>query len=100
MDLTSLIVQLLGGIAGGNAVGKGVPNVDLGAIGNTIAGALGGVGGGQLLQALIPLLAGASGGGLDVGAIVGQLVGGGATGAILTAIIGLVKNKMSGPQKA
>src|SRR5882757_11305050 len=96
MDITSLIAQLLGGVAGGNAAGKGLPNLDLGVFGNTIAGALGGIGGGQLLQALIPALAGASGGGLDVGSIVGQLVGGGASGAILTAIVGLVKNMMSG----
>ena len=72
MDITSLIVQLVGGVAGGNAVGKGVPNVDLGPLGNTIAGAIGGVGGGQILQMLIPMLAGGSGG-LDVGSIVGQL---------------------------
>jgi hypothetical protein len=59
MDFTSLIVQLLGGVAGGNAAGKGLPSLDLGAVGNTIAGALGGVGGGQLLQALIPARAAA-----------------------------------------
>jgi hypothetical protein len=98
MDFTGLIVQLLGGVAGGNAAGKGLPSADLGTLGNTIAGAVGGVGGGQLLQALIPALAG--GGGLDIGSIVGQLVGGGASGAILTAIVGLVMNKMSGAQKA
>ena len=95
MDITSLIVQLLGGAAGGNAVGKGAPNVDLGPLGNTIAGALGGVGGGQILSMLIPMLAGGAGG-LDVGAIVGQLVGGGVGGAILTAIVGLIKNAMAG----
>ena len=55
MDITSLIVQLVGGVAGGNAVGKGVPNVDLGPLGNTIAGAIGGVGGGQILQMLVPM---------------------------------------------
>ena len=95
MDITSLILQLLGGAAGGNAIGKGMPNVDLGSLGNTIAGAVGGVGGGQILSMLIPMLAGGSGG-LDVGAIVGQLIGGGAGGAILTAVIGLIKNAMAG----
>lgn len=54
------------------------------------AGAIGGVGGGQLLQALVPALAGVAGGVLDMGSIVGQLVGGGAGGAILTVIAGLV----------
>jgi hypothetical protein len=51
MDLTSLIIQLLAGVAGGNAAGRGIQNVDLGPVGNSIAGAIGGVGGGQLLQA-------------------------------------------------
>src|SRR5262249_18496689 len=55
-----------------------------------------GAGGGQILQALIPALAGAAGGGLDAGSIIGQLVGGGASGAILTLIVGLVKNMMAG----
>jgi hypothetical protein len=94
MDITSLIVQLLGGAGGGNAIGKGMPKADLGPLGNTIAGAIGGVGGGQILSMLVPMLAGGSGG-LDVGSIVGQLVGGGAGGAILTAVIGLIKNAMA-----
>jgi hypothetical protein len=99
MDLTALIIQVVSGIVGGNAAGKGMQNFDLGALGNTVAGAIGGAGGGQLLQVLIPALAGAAGGGLDLGAIVGQVVGGGAGGAILTIIVGLLKNMMSG-QKA
>ena len=44
--------------------------------------------GGQILNAIIPAIAGATGGGVDLGSIVGQLVGG---GAILTVIIGLIK---------
>jgi hypothetical protein len=66
--------------------------------GNTIAGAIGGLGGGQLLQAAIPAIAGAAGGDLDVGAIVGQIIGGGAGGAILTVIAGLVKSMMASQQ--
>jgi hypothetical protein len=54
-------------------------------------GAIGGLGGGQLLQALLPVIvSAAAGGGLDLGAIVGQVGGGGA--AILTVIAGLVKS--------
>ena len=60
MDIISLIIQAVGGVAGGNAAGKGIPNADLGPLGNTVAGAIGGAGGGQLLQALIPALAGAT----------------------------------------
>jgi hypothetical protein len=63
--------------------------------GNTIAGAVGGLGGGQLLQALIPALAGAAGGSVDLGSIIGQVVGSGIGGAILTVIAALVKNAMA-----
>jgi hypothetical protein len=48
--------------------------------------------GGQILAALVPMLANA-GTTVDVGALVGQAVGGGAAGAILTAVIGLIKNR-------
>ena len=71
---------------------------NLGNLGNTIAGAIGGVGGGQILQALIPAIASTAGGDLDVGAIVGQIVGGGAGGAILTIIAGLIKGMMASQQ--
>jgi hypothetical protein len=99
-EIINLIIQIVAGIIGGHGVGKAMQNVDLGPLGNTIAGAIGGVGGGQILQVLIPALAGAAGGGLDIGSIVGQLVGGGASGAVLTIIIGLIKNMMSGRQQA
>ena len=60
-----------------------------------VAGALGGVGGGQILSALVPALAGAAGGGMDIGVLAGQAVGGGVAGAIVTAIVGVIKNKMA-----
>ena len=86
--LINLIIQLVSGVVGGNAAGAALKDYNLGGIGNTIAGAIGGVGGGQLLQAAIPAIAAAAGGNLDVAAIIGQIVGGGAGGAILTVIPG------------
>ena len=96
--IINLIIQLVAGVVGGNAAGAALKDYNLGGIGNTIAGALGGVGGGQLLQAGIPAIAAAAGGNLDVGAILGQIVGGGAGGAILTVIVGLVKSMMASQQ--
>jgi hypothetical protein len=97
--LVNLIIQLISGVVGGNAAGAALKDYNLGNIGNTIAGAIGGVGGGQLLQAIIPALASAAaGGGLDVGAILGQIVGGGAGGATLPVIAGLVKSMMATQQ--
>jgi len=96
--IINLIIQLVAGVVGGNAAGAALKDYNLGGIGNTIAGALGGVGGGQLLQVAIPAIAAAAGGNLDVGAILGQIVGGGAGGAILTVIVGLVKSMMASQQ--
>ena len=96
--IINLIIQLVAGVVGGNAAGAALKDYNLGGIGNTIAGVLGGVGGGQLLQAAIPAIAAAAGGNLDVGAILGQIVGGGAGGAILTVIVGLVKSMMASQQ--
>jgi hypothetical protein len=50
--------------------------------------------GGQILGAFIPLLAN-SVSTIDIGALVGQAAGGGVAGAILTAVVGLIKNKMA-----
>ena len=91
----NLIIRLIAGALGGNAIGSGLKNVDLGPIGNSIAGAIGGAGGGTFLTSLIPLLAGTAGT-VDIGSIIGQAVGGGVSGAILTAIVGLIKNAMAG----
>jgi hypothetical protein len=91
--IVNLIIQLIAGAVGGNAVGAASKDVNLGAPGNTIAGAIGGVAGGQLLTALIPMLAGA-GTNVDIGALAGQAVGGGIAGAIVAAVVGVIKNKM------
>jgi outer membrane lipoprotein SlyB len=56
--LINLIIQLIGGAIGGNAVGGVAKNVTIGPAGNTIAGAIGGVAGGSILTALIPMLSG------------------------------------------
>jgi len=93
--LVNLIIQLIAGAVGGNATGATMKNLDLGALGNTIAGALGGAGVGTLLTALLPILQGAAGN-VDIGTVLGQAVGGGVAGAIVTAIVGLIKNAIAG----
>ena len=66
----------------------------IGTAGNTIAGAIGGGVGGQILTALLPILSNAAGS-VDVGTLLGQAVGGGVAGAVVTAVVGLIKNKMA-----
>ena len=95
----NLIVQLIAGVLGGNAAGATMKNLDLGTLGNSIAGAIGGAGGGTLLTALLPMLQGAAGD-VDIGTLVGQAAGGGVAGAVLTAIVGAIKNGMAGGNNA
>jgi hypothetical protein len=96
MDLTSLIVQAIGGAAGGAAGGKLISGGNMGQIGNLIAGAVGGVGGGSLLGGLLGAAGGDAAGGMDIGAIAGQLVGGGIGGLVVQTIVGMIKNKLMG----
>jgi hypothetical protein len=100
--IIGFIIQIVAGAIGGNAAGAGVKKYSLGAAGNSIAGAVGGLILGQVLAALgigEPGTLTAEGaapaaGGMDVGALVAQVVGGGAGGAILTLIGGAIKNMM------
>jgi hypothetical protein len=89
--IINLIIQIIAGAVGGNAAGAASKDISLGTLGNTIAGA---VGGGQLLSALVPVLAGA-GNNVDIAALASQAVGGGVAGAIVAAIVGVIKNKMA-----
>ena len=66
-------------------------NSSLGGLGNTIAGALGGLGGGNLLGAIIPALASAAGG----GSTVGNLAASGIGGIVVQVIAGLIKSQMN-----
>ena len=89
--LVPLIVQLVIGAIGGNAAGAVLKDQSLGTAGNTVAGAVGGLGGGWL-AALIPAIAAASGGnGIDLQ----NIAGGGIGGIVLTIIAGFIKNSMN-----
>ncbi len=94
--MEQILINLVAGALGGNAAGKASPSFDLGTLGNTLAGLAGGGILGQLITLLLPAVtAAASSGDLSIGNIVTQLVAGGAGGAALTALIGLVKNKVA-----
>ena len=55
MNLTALIVQLIGGALGGYAAGNVSKEMNLGTIGNAFVGALGGGVGGQVFFTLLGL---------------------------------------------
>ena len=88
--MEQILMNLVAGALSGNAVGKASPNFDLGTLGNTISGLVGGGVLGQVITLVLPSLVS---GNLDAGTIITQLIGGGAGGALLTAIVGAIKNK-------
>ena len=92
MDIASLIIEAVGG----NVAGAALKDKSLGAIGNSIAGIVGGGVGGTILQTVMGGAA-AGGGGLDMQSIIANVGGGGVGGAILMVIIGIIKSKMAKP---
>jgi hypothetical protein len=96
--IVGLIIQLISGAVGGNIAGSALKQYNLGTLGNSIAGVIGGGVGAQIIGALLGGGTGAeaAAGGLDIGSIIGQIVSGGAGGGILMVIVGLIKQAMGG----
>lgn len=98
MNLTAIIIQLISGGVGGNIAGALLKKFNLGPVGNSIAGIVGGVAGGQLLGLLTSggvASAAASSGGFDLSSILSNVGGAGVGGAIVMVIVGLIKAQMN-----
>jgi hypothetical protein len=87
MNLTALIVQLIGGALGGYGAGNISIEMSLGSIGNAIVGALGGALGGQVLFTLLGLSGTVQ--------VVSALLTGAVSGGLATLLIGFLKSKLS-----
>ena len=83
--LMPIITQLIAGAVGGNVAGAALKQVAVSAIVRTVVGAIGGIGGGFLLQML--------GGEAGLTGLVANGVGGLLGGGVLTAIVGAVLGK-------
>ena len=94
MNIISLIIEAISGAVGGNVAGAAMKDKSLGAVGNSIAGIVGGGLGGTILQSIMGNAA-TGGGSLDMTTILSNVAGGGVGGAILMAIVGIIKNKMA-----
>lgn len=94
MSYILLIIQLVSGVVGGNGLGAAAKSFNLGPVGNSIAGLVGGGLGGHILASL------AQGGpptGMDVATIVESIVGGVAGGGLLTAASAFMKQTLARP---
>jgi len=94
MDIVGTLVNLVSGGVGGNLSGAALKEKSLGAIGNTIAGVVGGVAGSYIMQAVGVLntlgVADMTIGDMASGAGVAAV-----SGAVLTALVGFIKSKMA-----
>lgn len=100
MDMNTLlpiIIQVITGVIGGQAIGVALKNAAMGQLPKILGGAIGGVGGAAILGSLL------GGGAVDPAAAatatgsalnLNNIVGGAGGGAILTGIIGAVMGAM------
>ncbi|WP_299923063.1 hypothetical protein [uncultured Pelagimonas sp.] len=94
-----MIIGLISGAIGGNAAGGLFKNLNQGVLINSLAGIVGGGLGGTILSALgVGGMEGAAGamGSFDVGSILTQVAGGGVGGGVVLAIVGMIRNKITG----
>lgn len=94
MDIVTLLVQLISGALGGNITGALFKNINLGTLGNSLAGIVGGGLGGQILGQVLNLPA-VDTAALDPMAIIGQIASGGVGGGVVMVIVGLLKSMMA-----
>ncbi len=103
MDMNTLlpiIVQVIMGIIGGQAVGAALTQAAMGQLPKILGGAIGGVGGAAILGSLLgggtvdPAAAAAAASGLGSSLNLQNIIGGAGGGAILTGIIGAVMGAM------
>jgi hypothetical protein len=102
MDMNTLlpiIIQIITGIIGGQAVGAAIKTAAMGQLPKILGGAIGGVGGAAILGSLLghgvdPTAAAAATGGLGSALNLQNIVGGAGGGAILTGILGAVMGAM------
>lgn len=86
MDIVTLGIQMLGGAVGGNLVARAMKAMNVGFIGNTIFGLIGGAAGSYLLNATGFALTPVDFSAIDPVTLVSQLLLGGAGGSAMLAI--------------
>ena len=93
-----LIISLIAGALGGNAVGAVAKNLNLGVLLNSVASIVGGGLGSQIIGMLGgagAADAAAAAGGLDIGSIISSVASGGVGGGVVMAIVGVLKGMMA-----
>lgn len=85
VNLISFVLSLLSGAVGGNLAGNAMKKYDLGMLGNTVAGLIGGAIGGPVTNMLMSHPETLFG-------VLTNILGSGVGGAIIMIVVGLIKN--------
>jgi hypothetical protein len=88
MDIATILTSLISGGVGGNIAGSLLKKLNLGPLGNTIAGVIGGGVGGMAMNNMMGATDMTSG-------VLGNIAGSGIGGAVVMIVIGLIKNAMN-----
>lgn len=94
MDIVGMLVNLVSGAVGGNISGAALKDMSLGTLGNTIAGAVGGVAGNYILHA-VGILGAMGMADMTMGSLLSGAGASGVSGLVITALIGFIKSKMA-----
>lgn len=91
MDPLLLIVQLIGGGAGGSIAASLLKNMNLGNVGNVLSGVIGGFLGGNVVNSALGVTKSVAATGVDPGVLVSQLAGSGIGGALMMILVGMLR---------
>jgi hypothetical protein len=89
MEIINLVISLASGAIGGNLVGAALREVNLGPLGNSLMGIVGGGIGAGILQSLGISPAG---GELEAGAVLGSIASGGIGGGLIMLLLQLIRS--------
>jgi hypothetical protein len=97
LDLLGLVLQLASGLVGGNLAGALFRSINMGFLGNSLAGIIGGGIGSQMVTSSLGQAAAMAAATPDPGAILAQAAGGGIGGTVLMALVGVL-NRIGRPR--
>jgi uncharacterized membrane protein YeaQ/YmgE (transglycosylase-associated protein family) len=96
--LLNLVIQIMAGAVGGNAAATLLRYFNLGPLGNSLTGMIGGALGGQILNEMLTDGVGtlSSSAALEIGSLLTQIVGGAVGGGIFMVIVALIRQTAGG----
>lgn len=91
MDPLLLVVQILGGSAGGQMAASMLKSLNLGGTGNFLSGMIGGFLGGNVINSALGVTKSVAATGVDPGVLLSQIAGSGVGGGLMMILVGMIR---------